>query len=270
MAQRGNISADQIRGIPAISGSLISGNLIKSDVDGHFVDAGVTTDTDGTLAANSDAKIATQKAVKTYVDAHAPTGGAPAWLNFTTPPSTGWSWENQGGSTVATGAGYPYFAIPATGLDTARAYYRAAPASPFSITAALRMLYYLGGGGPQCAAGLALGDGTKYLQFGVFAFEGQNTNPILRIERWSSISAGGTHYNQWGPMGTLGQLYSIDILWLRVTVDATNITWYVSIDNANWIQFDQRAVGDYLGTITRVGLLWYAHTAQHTALLSWA
>ncbi len=31
----------------------------------------VVTDTDGTLAANSDAKIATQKAVKTYVDANA-------------------------------------------------------------------------------------------------------------------------------------------------------------------------------------------------------
>jgi hypothetical protein len=36
--------------------------------------ANIDIDTDGTLAANSDAKVASQKAVKTYVDAH--TGGA--------------------------------------------------------------------------------------------------------------------------------------------------------------------------------------------------
>lgn len=36
--------------------------------------ANIDIDTDGTLAANSDAKVASQKAVKTYIDAH--TGGA--------------------------------------------------------------------------------------------------------------------------------------------------------------------------------------------------
>lgn len=39
-------------------------------------DSGVKTDTDGTLAANSDARLATQKATKTYVDAAVLTGGA--------------------------------------------------------------------------------------------------------------------------------------------------------------------------------------------------
>lgn len=34
-----------------------------------------TLDADGTLAANSDTKVATQKATKTYVDTHAPQGG---------------------------------------------------------------------------------------------------------------------------------------------------------------------------------------------------
>jgi hypothetical protein len=38
-------------------------------------------DVDGTLAANSDAKVATQKAVKTYVDASA--GGSAAWGSIT-------------------------------------------------------------------------------------------------------------------------------------------------------------------------------------------
>ncbi len=37
-------------------------------------DGGLSLDTDGTLAANSDSKIPSQKAVKTYADAHAGTG----------------------------------------------------------------------------------------------------------------------------------------------------------------------------------------------------
>lgn len=45
-------------------------------------------DTDGTLAANSDSKIATQKATKTYVDSALPTSAwssyTPTWTNITT------------------------------------------------------------------------------------------------------------------------------------------------------------------------------------------
>lgn len=51
-------------------GSMTTGHLVSWD--GSTVqDAGVVVSTDGTLASNSDAKIATEKAVKAYVDAHA-------------------------------------------------------------------------------------------------------------------------------------------------------------------------------------------------------
>lgn len=59
-----------------------SGDAADGDLSGTYPNPGVakvggvavTVDTDGTLAANSDAKLATQKAVKTYADAHS--GGA--------------------------------------------------------------------------------------------------------------------------------------------------------------------------------------------------
>lgn len=38
-------------------------------------------DTDGTLAANSDSKVASQKATKTYVDAHAATASTDGWID---------------------------------------------------------------------------------------------------------------------------------------------------------------------------------------------
>jgi hypothetical protein len=54
--------------VATVSGSLTSGDLTKSDASGNIVDAGVATTTDGTLAANSDGLVPTEKAVKTYVD----------------------------------------------------------------------------------------------------------------------------------------------------------------------------------------------------------
>jgi hypothetical protein len=74
-----------IRGASSWSGQTMSGDgtlssagaltVTKSNGTPFGTAAFLASDTDGTLAANSDTRIATQKAVKTYVDAH--TGGAP-------------------------------------------------------------------------------------------------------------------------------------------------------------------------------------------------
>jgi hypothetical protein len=45
-------------------------NLLTLDANGLPKDSGVLISTDGTLASNSDVKVATEKAVKTYVDAN--------------------------------------------------------------------------------------------------------------------------------------------------------------------------------------------------------
>ncbi|HSI15697.1 MAG TPA: glycosyl hydrolase family 28-related protein [Chthoniobacter sp.] len=52
----------------------LGGTWFYTAIDGTA--AYLDSDTDGTLAANSDSKIATQKAVKTYADAHAPIGAS--------------------------------------------------------------------------------------------------------------------------------------------------------------------------------------------------
>ena len=65
-------------------------------------------DTDGTLAANSDTKIATQKAVKTYVTASASTIGVDGWI----PVSVSWTYASADAPTftitVPTGAASLY------------------------------------------------------------------------------------------------------------------------------------------------------------------
>lgn len=58
----GGTTADQIY----IAGTV--GDFVKINTDNTFVDSGLALDIDGTLAADSDVKIPSQKAVKTYND----------------------------------------------------------------------------------------------------------------------------------------------------------------------------------------------------------
>lgn len=64
-----------------------TGELIK--------DSGKAHSTDGTLASNSDAKVPTEKAVKTYVDANASLTNVMAVLPFLTSPSAANAITNQ-------------------------------------------------------------------------------------------------------------------------------------------------------------------------------
>lgn len=94
------IAQSNIDGAVTGPASSTSGNLASFNGTGGkaIQDAGVAVDADGTLAADSDARIATQKAVKTYVAANA---GAPADAHYvTTQAEAGLSAEvNLGGLT---------------------------------------------------------------------------------------------------------------------------------------------------------------------------
>lgn len=59
-------------------------DIVTTNGSGVPQDSGKQFDTDGTLAADSDAKIATQKAVKTYADALALAAGAPTNAHYVT------------------------------------------------------------------------------------------------------------------------------------------------------------------------------------------
>lgn len=82
-SERGVIDYDQIRQtartgdgprLATAAGTLTNGNLHKTDAAGNVADAGIAVDADPALAANSDSKVPTQKAVKAYADAHAGSG----------------------------------------------------------------------------------------------------------------------------------------------------------------------------------------------------
>lgn len=67
------IAPQSLAGYQLLIAGAVNGDIVTTDASGQVQDSGKSFDTDGTLTANSDLKIATQKAVKTYVDAVAAT-----------------------------------------------------------------------------------------------------------------------------------------------------------------------------------------------------
>jgi hypothetical protein len=70
------------------AGSDLSGNFLKPNVV-KIGGVAVTIDTDETLAANSDERLATQKAVKSYADNLSPEGGGRTLIAEVTPSDVG-------------------------------------------------------------------------------------------------------------------------------------------------------------------------------------
>jgi hypothetical protein len=61
-------AASALVGYQLLIAGAVNGDIVITDGTGQTQDSGKTFSTDGTLAANSDNLIPTQKAVKTYVD----------------------------------------------------------------------------------------------------------------------------------------------------------------------------------------------------------
>jgi len=103
----GNINVTQYNQTPGAMGDANQINsaflTIQTVINGDIEDANIKAaaaiaaskivrDTDGTLAANSDSNIPSQKAVKTYADAITNSlGGTMAWTPYTPATITGWT-----------------------------------------------------------------------------------------------------------------------------------------------------------------------------------
>ena len=71
----GNVTANGVPVVSTTGTQTLTSKTLTSPVINTSV-SGTAIDTDGTLAANSDTKLASQKAVKTYVDGKAPTANS--------------------------------------------------------------------------------------------------------------------------------------------------------------------------------------------------
>lgn len=192
---------------------------------------------------------------------------------FTPPPSTGWSWDNQGTGSVDSSFGYEYLDLPSAGATAnLRARYRTAPSAPYTITAC-RLHDVSGAPSADTSAnnggyGLCFRDASgKLVTF--------NTDSVasgtLAVAKWnSSLSANSTYWSQTD--GLQSDFIARNPTWLRLFDDGTDIGFAFSVDGNHWVTIWSGSETDFFAARpTQVGLVGYVNRhAIRLALLSWS
>lgn len=163
-------------------------------------------------------------------------------------PAMGWTWDNQGNSTVDYGAGYPYLHLAATSTVNLRLLYRAAPATPYSITAAIsRNITGQGLHTAEVASAIGFRDSAGKL----IAFQiGRGVSGTCNIGVSTFSTANGSHANVAGWHGSQSNraLALAPRVWMKMADDGANyLTFYYSVDSGNhWVKVAQLGRTAYL------------------------
>jgi hypothetical protein len=158
------------------------------------------------------------------------------------PPSTGWSWVNQGTSTVDASSG----AITITGQNTTaeamRVYVRSAPSSPYTLT------FLLGVMTSTNHAGICLRDSVGGKLKIVSIVNGASSNSSIMIANMNSATSfSGFVVN---PIAT----EKPNPIWLQIADDGTNWVYRTSTDGKNWaVFFSEAKSGNFLTSADQYG-----------------
>jgi len=178
------------------------------------------------------------------------------------PPTTGWTWDNQGTATETQAGGYLYLNAPAISGGNTRVRYRTAPgATPWSVTALL--IPFVNFYNNQQAGILVRGSaGTKLYCFGPTFSSSVAQLQVVRLN--SPTSWNGTPYAQ--------NVYGVNHpMWLRITDNGTNLIFSYSRDG---IYFNVAYSEARAGFLTPDQVGYFAETQSTSAnasitLISW-
>lgn len=176
-------------------------------------------------------------------------GSLPPWLTFTPPPTTGWSWDNQGSSTITSSASKQYIHAPSQSALHAVLRYRTAPAAaPYNCDFALMHGVIGVEGQSESRVGYLVAfrdSGGKLIAFRFAAYDGTYT---ISVDKWTSSTIFSAVYTGYASNGGTLLLLSRAPQWLRLRDDGTDLKFYYSIDGEEWILFATHARGDFLTT----------------------
>jgi len=196
-------------------------------------------------------------------------------IKVTPPPSAGWTWEQQGASTVDSTYGFEYLYLPKAGSDVLRNRNRAAPATPYTLKTAI--LYDAN----TCNASTRTNNNA---QMGI-GFRENGTGKLIVFSNGGEGNTGHYAWSKWNDATSFSAAYvSINeatafvyerpgLLWLAIQDDGTNLTPYQSVDGIHWQAIDSaRARNDFF-TTGPDQLLFGGYTSgadQCVALIHWA
>lgn len=149
-------------------------------------------------------------------------GSLPAWLTFVAPPTTGWTSDNlaHGSTIVSTGVRQFLNLVPAGSVEIGLRY-RTAPATPYTIIAAIVQSM-----GVNSGYTIGFRDSTGEM-YGVFGYI--NPSLLKAVSHWNSSISVDTHLELTGWAGVLS-----NPIWLAITNDGTTLKFYVSNNRVNW------------------------------------
>lgn len=234
--------------VQASTGTTTANDCVKFDANSNTVDSGAACG-NGVTSYNTLTGAITSPA--TFAN------------NIGLPPTTSWTWDNQGTATVDTTGGYLYFNMSNPGGTNAlRVYYRTAPSTPYTVCMAI--WHDLSGMPP----GNQLSQSSSY--YGVFFRDGTGKligweagtngtpNFIIQTAKWTnSTNFSAAYVQNAGPYYSYGDfVYRNPALLCERDDGTTNLTWYYSMDGGLHLQqFDQRTRTDFLGSgPTQIGV----------------
>jgi hypothetical protein len=191
----------------------------------------------------------------------------------TVPPLTGWTFDNQGASTLDTTFGYPYGHFPISSATNTRMLYRTAPATPYSITA-LISASASPSTPPNTDQAYTFGfrDGAGKIE--VFMIGTAVSNYSILVTRWTNSTTFTSNPYLLDTTGITVSIFGVIAgppIW-KIVDDGTNITYNISVDCANHFQqvYTELRTAFFAAGPTQVGFGAYTSTAGFdVALLSW-
>jgi len=188
---------------------------------------------------------------------------------FTAPVDGDFSWVNQGSASVTTTHGGIHLAIPGSATVNLRVRKKAAPTTPYTITAAFLPCFIAPTGSVSGGRGGLIwrqsSDGkivSCWLEYNQTA---TSSGVTLSVAKWTSATAFSANYQFRAFCGTVSPV------WLQIKDDGSNRVCCVSSDGQNWLQFHSVARTDFM-TADEVGFALdggSSNIGQGLTLLHW-
>lgn len=183
---------------------------------------------------------------------------------FTTPIDSQFAWVNQGGATLTTSQDGITISAPTNSGDNLRIRKKAAPATPYTITAFVVINTY-----PQNYTGVGLcfreSSSGKLHTFGPI----YSGNLYLGSTKWNSVTSFGGDYSNQGNYSPAEIMRGVG--WLRIGDDGTNRKCWNSSDGKNWFEYHSVSRTDFI-TANEVGFFVNINNSTYPGnitLLSW-